>query len=168
MKDFFRQKVGLRTIKTSIAVFLCLALLPNEPFFACLTSVFCIQDTVNNSIMMAKNRGIGTMFGGSVGILVMFAFKFLIQNIDSEFFKKLIIYITIAIGIIIIIHCNHALLKMPGAINISCIAFLAVTTTHAFTDPIFYAVNRTIETLLGILIGLVVNITIHPPKNKIN
>ena len=48
--------IGLRTIKTAIAVFLCLLFFPNEPFFACLTSVFCVQDTVSNSIDMAINR----------------------------------------------------------------------------------------------------------------
>ena len=44
MKNLEVPKIGLRTIKTSLSVFLCLVLLPNEPFFACLTvfSVFKI------------------------------------------------------------------------------------------------------------------------------
>ena len=164
MKQLKTLKVGLRTLKTATAVFLCLALLPNEPFFACLTCVFCIQDTVENSIQMGKNRALGTIWGSSIGIIVMFSFKFLTTNIHNEFFKKLIIYILIALGIIVVIHCSHAFFNLPGAINISCIAFLAVTTAHAFTDPISYAVNRSVETLLGVVIGIIVNLTIHPPK----
>lgn len=49
-------KVGLRTIKTAVSVFLCLLLFPNEPFFACLTAVICVQDTVASSVKMAINR----------------------------------------------------------------------------------------------------------------
>ena len=50
MENLKLPKIGLRTIKSGIAVFLCLALLPSEPFFACLTAVICLQDTVYNSI----------------------------------------------------------------------------------------------------------------------
>ena len=50
MNNFKFPKIGLRTIKSGIAVFLCLLLLPDEPFFACLTAVICLQDTVYNSI----------------------------------------------------------------------------------------------------------------------
>lgn len=165
MKKFELPKIGLRTIKTSLAVFLCLVLLPSEPFFACLTSVFCIQDTVGNSLIMGKNRGIGTIVGAFIGLIIMFIFKSLTYNIDSQFLKKLIIYIFIALGIIVVIYSNNLFLKMPGAINIACIAFLAVTTTHAFGHPVYYAVNRTFETLFGIFIGIIVNISINPPKH---
>ncbi|MGL4771995.1 MAG: FUSC family protein [Clostridium sp.] len=166
MENFKLPKVGLRTIKTSIAVFICLVLLPNEPFFACLTSVFCIQDTVENSFKMGKNRGFGTLLGAGIGLVVMLFFKFLTKDISSQILSKLIIYICIALGIIIVIYLNNLLLKLPGAINVACIAFLGVTTTHAFGDPFFYAINRTFETLCGIIIGILVNKTIHPPKSK--
>lgn len=166
MENLNFPKIGLRTIKSSIAVFLCLALLPNEPFFACLTSVFCIQDTVENSFTMAKNRSIGTIFGATIGLLILFLFRVITKNIDSIFIKKLIIYTFIALGIIIVIHFNNMFLKMPGAVNISCIAFLAVTTAHAYSDPIFYSANRIFETLCGMIIGLLVNILINPPKHS--
>ena len=61
MENLKFPKIGLRTIKSGIAVFLCLLLLPNEPFFACLTAVICLQDTVYNSIHTGINRGAGTI-----------------------------------------------------------------------------------------------------------
>lgn len=155
--------IGLRTIKTALAVFLCLLLFPNEPFFACLTTVFCIQDTVSNSVTMAINRGLGTILGAIIGLLFLIVCRFLTYNIDIYIIRKLFVYITISIGIICVI-CLCNLLKKPGAINISCIAFLAVTTAHAFANPIHYSLNRIIETLFGIFIGLLVNKFISPPK----
>ena len=156
-------KIGLRTTKTALAVFLCLLLFPNEPFFACLTTVFCIQDTFSNSVAMAMNRGVGTILGAIIGLLFLIICRFFTYNIDIYIIRKLLVYITISIGIICVIYsCNF--LKKNGAINISCIVFLAVTTAHAFANPIHYAINRIIETLFGIFIGLLVNRFILPPK----
>ena len=166
MKKLEVPKIGLRTIKTSLSIFFCLIFLPNAPFFACLTCLFCIQDTIENSYNMAKNRAIGTIYGAIIGLIVMTIFKWMTLNVEVLFLRKLIIYISIAIGIIIVIHSNNTFLKMPGAINISCIAFLAITTTHAFGAPYYYALNRIIETLCGVCISLFVNVTIKPPKNK--
>ena len=163
--NFEFPKIGLRTTKTALAVFLCLLLFPNEPFFACLTVVFCVQDTVSNSIKMAMNRGIGTVLGATIGLLFLIICRFLTYNIEPYFIRKFLVYLTIAIGIIAVIYsCN--LIKKPGAINVSCIAFLGITTIHAFGEPIYYAVNRTIETLFGIFIALLVNKFIAPPKQK--
>ena len=156
-------KVGLRTFKSGLAVFFCLLLLPNEPFFACLTAVICLGDTVPNSIDTGINRGGGTIVGAFSGLLFLYVFRFLEANIPNTYISKLIIYMLIGFGIIVMISiCNT--LKRPGAINITCIAFLGVTTAHAYSDPIFYAVNRSCETLLGIAISILVNKLITPPK----
>lgn len=161
--NFTFPKIGLRTIKTAIAVFLCLLFFPNEPFFACLTVVFCVQDTVSNSINMAINRALGTVLGAVVGLLFLIICRFFTYNIDIYIIRKFLVYLTIAIGIIIVIYlCN--LIKKTAAINIACIIFLAVTTVHAFGNPIYYALNRIIETLFGIFVALLVNKFISPPK----
>ena len=165
MENFKFPKIGLRTIKSGIAVFLCLLLLPNEPFFACLTAVICLQDTVYNSIHMGINRGAGTILGASFGLIFLFLFRSLEIHIPNQYISKLVIYIIIASGIISMIYlCN--ILKRPGAINITCIAFLGVTTAHAYSDPLIYATNRIIETLLGIVISILVNKLITPPPHK--
>ena len=149
MEKFQFPKVGLRTIKSGIAVFLCLLLLPNEPFFACLTAVICLQDTVYNSIHMGINRGAGTILGASFGLIFLFLFRSLENHISNTYISKPLIYLIIAIGIILMIYlCN--ILKRPGA----------------YSDPLFYATNRIIETLLGIVISILVNKLITPPPHK--
>lgn len=163
MDKFKLPKIGLRTIKSALAVFLCLVLLPHEPFFACLTAVICLQDTVANSIHMAIDRGGGTILGGTIGLLFLYICRFVIYNINNEITSKLIIYIVISLGIIVVIYiCN--VLKRQGAINVSCIVFLAVTTAHAYDSPLYYAANRAFETIMGIIISILVNAFITPPS----
>lgn len=165
MNNFKFPKIGLRTIKSGIAVFLCLLLLPNEPFFACLTAVICLQDTVYNSIYTGINIVAGTILCASFGLVFLFLFRSLEVHMLNQYIAKIVIYLIIASGIILMIYlCN--LLKRPGAINITCIAFLGVTTAHAYSDPLFYASNRIIETLLGIVISILVNKLITPPPHK--
>lgn len=163
MNKFKLPKIGLRTIKSAIAVFLCLALLPHEPFFACLTAVICLQDTVANSIHMAINRGVGTILGGIIGLLFLYVCQFINYNINNIITSKLLIYLLISIGIITTIYtCN--ILKRQGAINVSCIVFLAITTTYAYDSPLYYAANRAFETFMGIIISILVNTFITPPS----
>mgnify|MGYP004445167511 FL=1 len=160
-------KVGLRTIKSGIAVFLCLLLWPSEPFFACLTAVICLQDTVSNSIKTGLNRGIGTILGASFGLVFLIIFRYLENLIPNHYVSKLIIYLIISTGIIFMIYLC-VLIKRIGAINVTCIAFLGVTTAHAYSDPLYYATNRIIETFLGIIISILVNRFINPPPDKKN
>lgn len=165
MESLKLPKIGLRTIKSGIAVFLCLLLLPNEPFFSCMTAVICLQDTVHNSIHMGINRGAGTILGAACGLIFLYVFKNLENHINNPYIAKPIIYLIIACGIILMIYLC-VIFKRPGAINITCIAFLAVTTAHAYKEPLYYVGNRIIETLLGIVISILVNKLITPPPHN--
>lgn len=158
-------KIGLRTLKTALAVFLCLLLFPSEPFFACMTAVFCLQNTVSNSLKVAFVRGFGTIWGGSIGLIFLCLCRFIRHLELSSYLTTVLVYLVIAIGIIVIIQ-SFNLLKRPECINIGCIVFLAVTTANADKTPVLYTANRIIETLFGILIALLVNRFITPPKEN--
>lgn len=157
--------IGLRTLKSALVVFLCLVLLPNEPFFACLTGVICLQDTVANSVKMGINRGLGTLMGATYGLIFMHICRIVDSFSTNLIISKLFVYLIISIGIIFVIQTFN-ILKKPGAINVGCIAFLGVTTVHAMTAPYYYAINRTFETLCGIGIAILVNRFVNPPENK--
>lgn len=164
--NFSFPKLGLRTIKTSISVFLCLILFPKEPFFACLAAVSCLQNNVSNSVKASINRVLGTIVGALHGLIFLVFCRYFKFNIESELISSFLIYLSVAIGIIFVIYtCN--LIKRPGGINVSCIAFLAITTVHAFADPLYYALNRIIQTFFGVIIALLVNRFIFPVE-KLN
>ena len=82
-----------------------------------------------------------------------------LQLLTKLVFTNLLTYYIIMISI-----CNKV--KRPGAINITCISFLGVTTAHAYSDPLYYALNRSCETILGIIISILVNTLITPPTHK--
>ena len=68
-----RVRIGMRSIKTGLAVFICLVLytyIPlKDPILAVLVSISAIQNNINDSVTFSKNRLIGTFLGTVIGII---------------------------------------------------------------------------------------------------
>ena len=68
-------KVGGRTIKTVVAVFLCLLTgtirKSDTAFYAAIAAVLCVQRTSKDSFREAFNREMATVIGGMWGMLVL-------------------------------------------------------------------------------------------------
>lgn len=163
IESFKLPKIGLRNIKTGLAVTSCMIIFNligrDNPFFACIAAVFCMKDTVSSSIHMGKNRILGTMLGGIIGIILIFI---------SEKFPVLysISPIIAGIGICTSIYiCT--VFKIPEAVIVSCIVISGIMINYATqTNSYTYAVNRSIDTILGIIIAIIINKYITPPKEK--
>lgn len=149
------QKIGMRTIKTGIAV--CLTLLISNllnldsPFFASIAAILAMKASVSESLSLGKNRMLGTIFGGIVALL----FTYFVP----------INTITISLGIIIIIYtCN--LLGWRKSIELATMVFLSIIINYAEGSRLAYALNRTLATLVGLVIGTLINYLIVPPKSN--
>lgn len=151
------MKIGMRTIKTSIAVTLSISLGYilglNSPFFAGVAAIIAMQGNLVDSYKMGKNRILGTVLGATVGLLGSLIF---VGN-----------PLLIGIGIIIIIQiCNK--LGWSKSISIATIVFISIMM-NVEGEKIYYSLNRVLDTMVGIVVAVVVNFIISPPltKNKI-
>lgn len=72
-------KVGGRTAKTVIAIFLCFLVdtirQSSQPFYAPIAAILCMQRNMEDSFRVALNREIATIIGGIWGILVLLVEK---------------------------------------------------------------------------------------------
>lgn len=153
-------KIGWRTIKSAIAVFISLALFSDNAFFACITSVLCLEDTVSHSISAGKDRILSTVVGAVVGMIFLSICRF-INSLDLVYFNDILVYACISFGIVVVIHCCNQF-KSITLIGVACVVFIAITTTHAHAEPFAYAITRLIETVCGIFIAIGVNFFIRP------
>lgn len=147
------KKIGMRTFKTALAVFLCMILANifkfDSPFYACIAAVICMHSSVSDSFTEGKNRLIGTFIGTVVGF-----FFTLISPGDI---------LLSSIGIIAIIYiCN--MFKSTKSVSIACIVFLAIMINLQDKSPLSYSTSRLIETFVGIIISVLINYYIYPPK----
>ena len=165
-----KYRMGLRTIKSSIAVAICVALAyifnnRNVIFFGGVACVICMQQTSKDTVIMGVNRFAGTILGGILGFIVI-----MIGTLIEEFHHGFEIPIIAAASLIAIYLCN--LLNLNEATSISCIVLLNVSTNYdGITDAagaFSYVSQRVIFTFIGIIIALLVNRFIFPYKCQPN
>ncbi len=159
--------IGLRIIKSSIAVLLCFGVYflrgqRGVPFYSAIAAILCMQPYVANSLKVGVNRIIGTLIGGAAGIPVLLLELRFFPG-EGNPFK----YVLVSLVLIPLIYIT-LLLKKPSASYITCVVFLSVTVSHV-TDPnpYLFALNRTLDTLIGIFISLGINaLRIPRRRNK--
>lgn len=158
MKKIKLPPIGARNVKTGLAAFICIILFSifskDSAFFACIAAMMCMQDTVENSFKMGKNRMIGTLIGGAVGLFI----TFISSKVGNANWAYAILTF---LGTIITIYLC-VLSKAKGAVNSACIVLFAITTNLRGVGTYQYAINRTIDTFVGVVIGILVNRYILP------
>ncbi|HVJ50090.1 FUSC family protein [Desulfitobacterium sp.] len=148
------MKFGWRIVKTGIAVCLCVfiahLLRLEYPFYSAIATVIALQATMADSFKQGVNRLKGTFVGA------VFGYLFALVAINNPLW--------IGLGIIVVfVVLNY--MRWNEAMNIASVVFIAITL-NVMGEPLNYAVNRFIDTALGIFIAFMVNWLIFPPKYK--
>ena len=162
--------VGMRIIKSAFGVLLCFVIYllrgrQGTPFYSALAVLWCIQNQTKNTFGNAIQRTIGTGIGAVYG-LAYILFKMNVVSYGDGFGH----YFIISLLIIPIIYTT-VLFKQKKASYFSCVVFLSIVVNHLTDEnPYLFVLNRSLDTLIGILLGLVINsVHIHgsPDKNTL-
>lgn len=149
-------KVGGRTLKTVVAVFLCLLTgivrKSDTAFYAAIAAVLCVQRTSEDSFREAFNREVATVTGGICGMLVL-VFERNIYCVTYEVLRCLLL----SVLLIPIINLS-VLIKQEKGTFLMCVVFLCITVTHGNDgNPLAFGMARIIDTTVGIVIALDIN-----------
>lgn len=162
------------------------------PFYSAIAAVICIQPEIKSTFRIGLNRTIGTLIGGFTGMLILF----LIRSFSLES-QQIWASLLISACIIPLMYLAEAVKKKPFSFsrkssspknplamapfkylvdfmrknaltNITCIAFLSVTITHGIDTSISgFAINRMIDTLIGVFVSFFINIFPFMPHYQI-
>ena len=163
MKKFELPGVGMRTIKTAVAVMISyLLFVPLElweaetgilahlgPAYACIACIICMQSSMGQSIQLGLSRLTGVAVGGVLGVLILTAEALLAHPL----LKALMLGLACVAGVWVCM-----LIRRPAACVMACILPCVVVineTTGA--DRYYYAAARILETVVGIAVALAVN-----------
>lgn len=157
--------IGMRIVKTVLAVFVCsiLGWLRGETaFFSMIAAVLCMQKSTEKTLTTSFNRVIGTAVGGAYGVVVLFLeTQFRLQRILPLF------YLIVSLMLIPVILTATGI-KKPSVAAFACVVFLSTTVYHVGdADPYTYALNRMLDTVIGIVVALIVNLAMPGPKMKV-
>lgn len=165
------SRIGLRIIKSAVAVFLCYIVNyfrgdSGIVFYSQLSALWCIQSYISTTKQNAYQRIIGTFLGACFGLVILLFLLFLQSKLNFTGFNLYLLKtIVVSVSIIFVLYFT-VVLKKKQASYYSCVVFLSIVVNH-FSDanPCLFALNRFIDTTLGILIGLGVNL-FHLPRQK--
>ena len=170
LRGFHPPHIGMRIIKTAIAVLICLLIyyfrgyrglsMPSE---AALTAIVCMQPYMRDARDYALNRLAGSLIGsvwGLLFLLLMLLFPFLGQSLP-------LVYVLMAVGVLLSLYTS-VLVRMPDSSCLAAIVFICVVIAFPeIEQPLFQAVQRITGVLLGTLVAVGVNIFRLPrAKNR--
>ena len=151
-----RRHLGLRTVKTGLAVALALFFVTLRgspaPIFAGIGAIVAMSRTLKDAVRACLTQIAGIACGVGIACLFLAVFP------DFKFFL-------VGVGIILVILCCNAL-KLDFAVPLSCIVFVSVCMMDPESDYLLYGVNRLLDTSVGLVTALAVNVGIKPYNNR--
>lgn len=158
---------GQRIIRSVVAVWLCFAVYflrgrNGVPFFSAIAVLQCIQPYTKDMWKIAWDKIIGTLIGSFWGLLLLLLERTLVEDgVPDELphfllvglFTGLVIYFTV-------------LFRLRNVAYFSAVIFLTVVVMHNVDEkPYMYVFDRTLDTMIGIAIGELVN-RVQLPRRK--
>lgn len=158
-----RHRIGMRIIKTVIAVFLCglLAFLRDKSaLYSMFAALFCIQKSTGKTIESSVNRVLGTLVGGVVGVLTVYSMDTLnILHID------LLRYFLLSLLLIPIIEFA-LFIKKPDIAGMACMVVMCLVVDPG-DKPAVYSIERLFETSVGVVLACGIDVLLphqQPPQ----
>ena len=180
MRKIPLPRIGMRTIKTAVAVtlsyliFVPFGLLYNEnypgvlgyigPLYACIPCVVCMQSSLEQTFQVGLSRFLGVLVGAVIGALMI-----LIPEAVFSFWlvKAAMLGLSCIAGILI---CTN-LLHRPAACTMACIlpCVMPISGSVTGSERHLYALARVLETIVGVSVAFLINSilpTHKPPESK--
>ncbi len=160
----YHFKIGMRMVKTALAVFVCAIigwLRDQTTIFGMIAAILCMQKSTEKAVSTSFNRLIGTAVGGIYGLAILFIETYIHTQVYMPLY-----YLIISAMLIPIISTTIAI-RRPSAAAFSCIVFLSTTIQHVGKLlPYEYTLNRLLDTIVGIVVALIINLSIVNPEHR--
>ncbi|KAB5911782.1 hypothetical protein GA614_11370 [Bifidobacterium adolescentis] len=160
--EFGRFRLGMRTIKSALAVFLCILFFHvtdrGLPMIAALSAVFSLRQDLTTTVSFGRSRIIGNSIGGFLGIIY-----FLVKNyFHSDFLVELFL---LPILVVIVIVVSDGINNNSGIIS-AIATLLLITLSVPQGESSLYAIQRVLDTFIGTFIAIGINFFLRPPETE--
>lgn len=159
--DKSKFRLGMRTMKTGIAVFIVLLIFGMFGWkglqIGALTAVFSLREDFDKSVHFGTSRILGNSVGGFYALL----FYLLGNLLNGQFWVTLVF---VPICTMLTIMTNVAMNNKAGVIG-GVSAMLIITLSISPEYTILYVFARVFETFMGVFVAIVVNSDVDRIKN---
>ena len=156
LKKYRRFRIGLRTIKTAVAVMIAMVIVyfygatTSKLVFAMLGAMDAVQPTFKASCRACLTQIVGVLFGAVMGMALM----------------ALPVHPLVAVGIgIVLVITVYNGFQIRFSPSLPCLILLTMFTTPDI-QPMTYAFSRIWDTAIGLGVGMTINTLVFPYDNS--
>ena len=153
--QFGRFRLGLRTIKTAIAILVILVFThvfhrgQSAAMVAGISAIIAVRDSYSATLKASKARFIGSALGGTLAIVYYFFYLLSHQNFAVQI---VLMPLFVLVNIVIMDGFN----LHPGLVGANA-TLLIIGLTIPENAYVTYAVNRVFDTFFGVAVATLVN-----------
>ncbi len=150
---FKTTRIGMRNIKTALSATFCAViylLIDRNPTFACIGSVFGMDNSLTASLRTGGNRLAGTIIGGLIGMLFFYLTTIIPLHKTAEI-------LLLFLGVMLLVYLSQ-LLCFAGAIQAGAVVFFIVMLNTPQDQYVSYALNRMLDTGVGVSMSILFNL----------
>ena len=160
-KELFRLlRIGQRIIKTAVAVLICLIINTlrgqrgeHMSAEAAITAIICIQPYIRDTRYSGLNRFIGSLIGAEWALVILL----LLVEVPALGKNLIVLYCIMALGVVLSLY-TPLVMRLPDASGLAAIIFVCIITVYPdIEDPIYNAVLRMVDVLIGAIVAIFVN-----------
>lgn len=159
---------GQRIIRSVVAVWLCFAVYflrgrNGIPFFSAIAVLQCIQPYTKDIAKIARQKIVGTLFGSLWGLALLLLEGLLwTEGIPDDWPHYLLV--GLFAGVVLY---STVVFRLRDVSYFSTVVFLTITINHLADESAWlYCFHRTLDTMIGIAIGELVNRTQLPRRRN--
>lgn len=157
---FVVMGIGKRTLKTALAVLICLLLDfatgHGMPINACIAAILTMQASQRESFHAGRTRLLGTAIGGAIGLAMLGLYSLLPNPVVK------IVLATLGVMLAISISC---IIHNQDAAALTAIVVLGITLQQGADNTVEIALWQVGETAVGVVVAVLVNHFVARPKH---
>ena len=167
LKSHF-PRIGARIVKSAFAVSLCLFIYhlfgqEGIPFFLVIAALQGLQPYQREVREIAVRNVIGTLVGAGCSLLILLANRYILIPVEAgHTWFHILVTLGVATALYSAVVLGHGESAYFSAVVYLCIIMVDMDNQ----SPLLYVMQRLVETLCGIGIGMAVN-EIHVPRRKV-
>lgn len=167
LKSHF-PRIGARIVKSAFAVALCLFIYhlfgqEGIPFFLVIAALQGLQPYQREVKEIAVRNVIGTLIGACCSLVILLANRYILIPVDAS---HAWFHILVTLGVATALY-SSVVLDHGDSAYFSAVVYLCIIMVDMDNQsPMLYVMQRLVETLCGIGIGMAVN-EIHVPRRKV-
>ena len=158
--DKSKFRLGMRTFKTGLAVFIILLLFGLFGWkglqIGALTAVFSLREDFDKSVHFGTSRILGNSIGGFYALLF-----FIVNSVFKE--QYWVTLLLVPVCTMLTIMTNVAMNNKAGVIG-GVAAMLIITLSIPSGETFLYVFARVFETFMGVFVAILVNYDIEQLK----